>query len=119
MNIPENIYATTKNIISWGYDRNIIGGSSPKDQFCKLVQEIGEVSEAICKEDRQDLIDAVGDVYVVLAMICEMNDISIYECAEAAYNEIAPRKGVMFDGVFVKSTDKEYPDILKKLGREE
>ena len=116
--IPENIYATTKNIISWGYDRNIIGGSTPKDQLCKLVQELGEVSEAICKEDRENLIQELGDMYVIMTMIAEMLDLNIPECAEAAYKKIAPRKGVMFDGVFIKETDKEYPDILKKLGRE-
>ena len=118
MNIPENIYATTKNIISWAYDRNIIGEATAKDQLCKLIQEVGEVSDAVCKDDRENLIKEIGDVYVVLTLLCEMHDISIPECAEAAYKKISTRKGIMFDGVFVKETDKEYLDILKKLGRE-
>lgn len=118
MNIPENIYATTKNIISWGYDRNIIGGSSPKDQLCKGIQEFGELSDAVCKDSREEIILEAGDLYVTLILMLEMYDLSIYECAEAAYKKIAPRKGVMFDGVFIKERDKEYPDILKKLGRE-
>jgi len=118
MNIPENIYATTKNIISWGYDTNIIGGSTAKDQLCKLIQEVGEVSDAICKDDRENLIKEIGDMYVILSILCEMHDISLPECAEAAYKKISTRQGVMFDGVFIKSTDPEYSDILKKLGRE-
>jgi len=118
MNIPENIYATTKNIISWGYDVNIIGDSTPKDQLCKGMQEFGELSDAVCKDNREEIILEAGDLYVTLVLMLEMYDLSIYECAEAAYKKISTRKGIMFDGVFVKETDKEYLDILKKLGRE-
>ena len=35
-------------IVSWHHDRNLIEGSSDKDQFCKLVQEAGELSDSIC-----------------------------------------------------------------------
>jgi NTP pyrophosphatase (non-canonical NTP hydrolase) len=116
MNIPENIYTTLKRIVDWAYERNLVDGSMPKDQLAKLIQELGEVSDAICKDDRHNLIEEIGDMIVVLTILCEMYDINIPECAEAAYNKIKDRKGVMFDGVFVKETDPEYNDVLEKLG---
>ena len=33
-------------VVKWGSDRNLIKGSSAKDQFLKLVEEFAEVSEA-------------------------------------------------------------------------
>lgn len=116
--IPENIYTTNKRIISWAYNMNIIAGSKPKDQLAKLMQELGEVSDAICKDDREALIKEIGDMYVLLSVLCEMYDITIPECAEAAYNKIKDRKGKLFNGVFIKETDKEYQTIVDKIGIE-
>lgn len=103
--IPENIYATLKSVITWAYDRNIIGGSQSKDQLAKLIQELGEVSDAICKDDRENLIEEIGDMVVVLAILCEMNDITLPECTEVAYNKIKNRRGTMYNGVFIKEDD--------------
>lgn len=111
----ENLYTSNKRILEWAQDRNLIFGSTPKDQLCKLAQEVGEMSDAICKQDIMNLIEEIGDVYVVLNILCEMHDISIPECAEAAYNKIKDRKGVMYNGVFIKETDPEYEQIVKEL----
>ena len=39
----------TKLIIKWHHDRNLIEGSSDKDQVLKLMQELGELSDSVCK----------------------------------------------------------------------
>jgi len=36
---------TVHDIKQWHYDRNLINGSTDKDQFLKLVQECGELSD--------------------------------------------------------------------------
>lgn len=115
--IPENIYATLNGINQWAEDRNLIEGSKPKDQLAKLIQELGEVSDAICKDDAEALIKEIGDMVVVLNIICRMYSITLPQCAEAAYEKIKHRRGVMFEGVFIKETDEEYETILDKLGR--
>ena len=33
-----------EKIIQWHYDRNLIEGSTDKDQYMKLIQEMGELS---------------------------------------------------------------------------
>jgi len=91
------------NIVSWHYDRNLIDGSTDKDQFMKLMQECGELSDNICKG--KSIADDIGDIIVVLINIAERNKLSIDDCLACAYLDIKDRKGKMIDGVFVKEGD--------------
>ena len=93
-----------KLIGQWHRDRNLIDGSTDKDQFMKLIQEVGELSDSLCKG--KDFRDDVGDIMVVLINILVRNGITIDECLEVAYNDIKDRKGKMVDGVFVKEGDE-------------
>lgn len=90
-------------IAQWHRDRNLIDGSTDKDQYMKLIQEAGELSDNICKG--RDISDDIGDMMVVLINIATRNNLTITECLEAAYNDIKDRKGRMIDGVFVKEAD--------------
>jgi NTP pyrophosphatase (non-canonical NTP hydrolase) len=90
-------------IAQWHHDRNLIDGSTDKDQYMKLIQEAGELSDNICKG--RDISDDIGDMMVVLINIATRNNLTITECLEAAYNDIKDRKGKMIDGVFVKESD--------------
>jgi len=92
-----------KKIIQWHHDRNLIGGSSDKDQFCKLVQEAGELSDNICKG--KDISDDIGDMIVVLLNIAERNGLNLQDCLAKAWDDIKDRKGRMVDGIFVKEGD--------------
>ncbi len=100
--IRKNIGTKTliEKITKWHHDRNLIKGSTDKDQFAKLIQEAGELSDSICKGKSVD--DDIGDMIVVLINIAERNGFSISECLERAWNDIKDRKGQMIDGVFVK-----------------
>ena len=90
-------------IAIWHHDRNLIDGATDKDQVCKLIQEVGELSDNVCKG--KDVRDDIGDIIVVLINIAERNDVSIMECLEVAYNDIKDRKGRMVDGIFIKESD--------------
>jgi NTP pyrophosphatase (non-canonical NTP hydrolase) len=90
-------------IKQWHHDRNLILGSDDKSQFCKLIQEAGELSDNICKG--KDIRDDLGDMMVVLINIMERNGLSMEDCLEVAYDDIKDRKGKMIDGVFVKEGD--------------
>ena len=87
----------------WHHDRNLIKGSSDKDQFLKLIQEAGELSDSLCKG--KDIRDDIGDMMVVLINIMVRNNLTIKECLSIAYDDIKDRKGKMIDGVFVKEGD--------------
>lgn len=92
-----------KAIIQWHHDRNLIEGSTDKDQLAKLIQEMGELSDSICKG--RDVSDDVGDMIVVLLNIVERNGLTLEKCMARAWDDIKDRKGKMVDGVFVKEED--------------
>mgnify|MGYP006239333437 CR=1 FL=1 len=45
-----------KLIRQWHKDRNLIDGSTDKDQYLKLIQEAGELSDSLCKGKDLSLI---------------------------------------------------------------
>jgi len=89
-----------EQIKQWHYDRNLIHGSTDKDQFYKLIEEMLELQKSTMKGE--PVIDDIGDIIVVLINIAERNGLTIEECLEHAYNDIKDRKGQMIDGIFVK-----------------
>jgi NTP pyrophosphatase (non-canonical NTP hydrolase) len=87
----------------WHRDRNLIEGSTDKDQYLKLIQEAGELSDSLCKG--KDIRDDVGDMMVVLINIMVRNNITMKDCLRVAYADIRDRKGKMIDGIFIKEGD--------------
>jgi NTP pyrophosphatase (non-canonical NTP hydrolase) len=94
-----------EKIEQWHIDRNLIEGATDKDQVLKLIQEVGELSDNVCKG--KDVADDIGDIMVVLINICKRNGLPLEHCLEVAYADIKDRKGRMVDGIFVKETDDE------------
>ena len=90
-------------VVKWHYDRNLIEGSTDKDQVLKLAQELGELSDSVCKG--KDVKDDIGDMLVVMLNIAERNGVVLSECLKKAWDDIKHRKGRMIDGIFVKETD--------------
>ena len=98
-----DLVTLTENIKGWHHDRNLIDGATDKDQFAKLIQEAGELSDNICKGN--DVADDIGDMMVVLINIAERNGLTMTQCLQVAWDDIKDRKGTMVDGVFVKKED--------------
>ena len=94
-----------ENVNKWFDDRNLIEGSTDKDQILKLIQELGELSDHACKGE--DIRDDLGDMLVVMLNIMKRNNYSINECLQIAYDDIKDRKGKMVDGIFVKESKEE------------
>jgi len=91
------------NVRQWHEDRNLIDGSTDKDQVLKLIQEIGELSDSVCKQ--KDIRDDLGDILVILINILTRNDLTLQDCLSVAWDDIKDRKGKMIDGIFVKEAD--------------
>jgi NTP pyrophosphatase (non-canonical NTP hydrolase) len=89
-----------KKVEQWHYDRNLIDGATDKDQVLKLLQELGELSDNVCKGN--DIRDDIGDMLVVMINILARNKLTLEECLEVAYDDIKDRKGRMVDGIFIK-----------------
>ena len=91
------------NVVHWHRDRNLIDGSTDKDQVLKLMQELGELSDSVCKG--KDIKDDIGDMLVVMLNIVTRNGVTLSECLARAWDDIKDRKGKMIDGIFVKEED--------------
>ena len=91
-------------IRDWAKQRGIVDKGNSHTQYVKLMEEAGELAEALLKKDRKEIYDAIGDMIVVLTNLATLEDMKIEDCIDYAYNEIAKRKGKMINGTFVKNT---------------
>ena len=71
-----------EKIIAWHHARNLIHGSSDKQQFKKLLEELMEMHDSIVLGDSP--IDDIGDMYVVLCNLAERNGLTMKDCAESS-----------------------------------
>ena len=91
-----------ENIREWARVRGLYEKGDPKTQLVKLQEEMGELAKATLEKDQDEIIDAIGDMVVVLTNLAHLNGLHIETCIASAYNEISQRKGKMVDGTFVK-----------------
>jgi NTP pyrophosphatase (non-canonical NTP hydrolase) len=91
-------------IRKWAEDRGLYDKGNPMTQYIKLQEEAGELAKALLKDDQPEVIDAIGDMIVVLTNLAHQRGVTVEYCIESAYNEIKDRKGSMQGGTFVKET---------------
>jgi NTP pyrophosphatase (non-canonical NTP hydrolase) len=96
---PNNVYDLIRQ---WATERGIYTSGDSKTQYTKLCEESGELARAILKNNKPELIDAIGDMVVVLTNLAALEGLKIEECVVSAYDVIKSRKGSMVNGTFVK-----------------
>ena len=89
-------------IRDWAGERGLYSKGDTKTQFCKLMEEAGELGRAILKDDNPEFRDAIGDMVVVLTNLAHMGGTTIEDCIDEAYDVISKRTGKMVNGTFVK-----------------
>lgn len=98
----DSLFKTLKPLVEqWFVDRGIDTGDGAK-QLGKLQEEVDELKQAYIEANRDEEIDAVGDILVVLIGYCLQRGLDIEECLSVAYNVIKNRTGKVVNGVFVK-----------------
>jgi NTP pyrophosphatase (non-canonical NTP hydrolase) len=90
------------NVLEWAEPKGLLNPKFAPKQFMKLVEEIGELSNAMLKDNKAEQIDALGDIQVVLIILAEQLGFDLDTCLECAYNEIKDRKGQTLNGTFIK-----------------
>ena len=64
------------NIEQWAFERNLHSGD-PNRQVLKLLEEQGELAGAIARDNRDEMIDAIGDVTVVAIVLVKQLSIQV------------------------------------------
>jgi phosphoribosyl-ATP pyrophosphohydrolase len=91
-------------IRDWATVRGIYKSGNSHTQYVKLMEEAGELAQALLNQDSYEIKDAIGDMVVVLTNLAALEGMQIENCIDSAYSEISNRKGEMINGTFVKQT---------------
>ena len=89
-------------IRDWAKDRNLYQKGDSKTQYVKLMEEAGELAQALLKQNKSEIKDAIGDMVIVLANLSELEGFKIEDCIDESFNVISKRTGKMVNGTFVK-----------------
>ena len=91
-----------EDIREWAANRGLYEMGDSKTQYIKLQEEAGELAKALLSNDKAEVIDAIGDMVVVLTNLAHLEGVHIETCINTAYKVISKRKGRMLNGTFVK-----------------
>ncbi len=98
----ENELEIFNNIRNWAEQKGIFEKGDVKTQYIKLQEEAGELAKALLNNDKEEIIDAIGDCVVVLTNLSKLAGYNIEDCIHSAYNVISKRTGKMENGTFIK-----------------
>jgi len=87
---------------AWAEEKRILAKATPIAQSIKTLEEVTELCVAVNKNDRDEIIDAIGDILVTLIIQAKMQNVTVEQCLNSAYDVISKRTGRMIDGQFVK-----------------
>jgi len=96
----DNVYDLIRD---WATEKGIYKSGDSKTQYIKLMEEAGELAQALLNNDEPEVVDAIGDMVVVLTNLAKLRGYNIEDCVTSAYDVIKSRTGKMVDGTFVKS----------------
>jgi len=109
--LDELYEVTKKNLVEdfnfnlirdWAKQRGLYDKGNAHTQYVKLQEEAGELAKALLKDDQEEVIDAIGDMVVVLTNLAHLRGVDIETCIACAYDVISKRTGKMINGTFVK-----------------
>jgi len=97
-----SIEETEQQVSKWAYDRGIFAESTEVTRWEKFLEEVGELGDAICQADIDEIKLEAGDVLVTMINGLHPYGLDLETCLWAAYEKISKRTGKMVDGMFVK-----------------
>lgn len=101
----ENYRLAELNVLRWAEDRKIIPRSTAMAQAIKTHEELGELLSALLRGNKDEVLDAYGDILVTLIIGADLAGIDLVDALNHAYDQIKHRRGTLReDGVFVKES---------------
>lgn len=86
-----SLKGTATLISKWAWDRNLIEGARPKDQFLKVVEEFSEILAA---DTLDGIIDSIGDGLVTVFILAEQLNINPSILIDKSFAELSSDEGV-------------------------
>jgi len=91
-----------KFIEKWAEEKGLLKEENAPKQMLKLSEEAGELAGAYLKNKHDEIVDAIGDIQVVLIILSKQLGLDYNQCLEGAYNVIKNRTGKLVNGSFIK-----------------
>ena len=85
--------------------------ANPDRQALKVWEESGEIAAALSRNDKEALMDGIGDTVVTLIILAQQHGMTLERCLQYAYDEISQRTGKTINGTFVKSEDLPQDEV--------
>ena len=76
-----------QKIRDWAGERGLYTKGDTKTQFCKLMEEAGELGRAVLKNDKEEFVDAIGDMVVVLTNMAHLGGTTIENCIDTQHTK--------------------------------
>lgn len=90
-------------VLAWAKERGLFEQSDSKIICLKAVSEMGELADDVIKGE--DIRDELGDVLICLTVLAHMNETTLLESFQIAFNKIKDRRGVTIGGVFIRDEE--------------
>lgn len=110
-----------KLVLEWADEKDLLHEENADKQFMKFIEEVFEFKTELDNFDEvnsdnefsdgyQEYVEhnlklEMGDIFVILIILCKQLNIIPAECLELVYNKISKRKGKTINGIFVKEED--------------
>lgn len=91
-----------EDILEWANQRGLLKEENAPKQIIKLQEEVGELAGAFLKSKQDELLDSIGDIQVVMIILCQQLRIDYNACLVEAYEVIKNRTGKTVNGTFIK-----------------
>ena len=107
-----------QKVLNWAEEKGILDKATPLAQANKTLEEVNELIEAVAAQQegktnfvnskgilvntKEEIMDALGDVFVTIIIGAELQGLKLEDCLQSAYDVISKRTGVMRDGQFHK-----------------
>ncbi len=94
-----------KNVIDWATERGIAFSANRDKQALKVVEEVGEICDAMLKNRPNEVPKEIGDACVALTILAHQYNTTLLNCINISWDKISTRDGKTIDGSFIKRED--------------
>ena len=88
--------------IKWAEEKGILEHGNVLSQGLKTNEECHELMDAILRESKTDVADAIGDIFVTIVIQAELQGLNFTTCVNDVLDIIEQRTGKMENGMFIK-----------------
>ena len=104
-------------VLQWGEERELFNpehGATPLSQLRKFFEEFGELNQALNKQDREGIKDAIGDCQVCLINYAKLRDVFFREINYDPTDILIPFSDIQLEALHLETIKLIYKVKISK-----